>query len=98
MLWGYMTLLSTVPNTPQHEERISLRAYLCGRRYRSGRGRADAWAFLAEAVGDASFPNARSWRELLAYLDGTGRDAETVEAAKVLWRSYLRNAPLEMRR
>jgi hypothetical protein len=92
-----MTLLLNTPSTSQREKRISLREYLRGRRYRSGRGRADAWAFLAEAVGDASFPNARSWRELLAYLEGTGRDTDTVEAAKVLWRSYLRNAPFEIR-
>ena len=80
------------------EKRISLKAYLHGRGYRYGRGRPDTWAFISEAVGDPGFPNARSWRELRDYLQAKGRDEVALGAAKILWRSYLRNAPKEIRR
>ena len=92
-----MSLLLTPRLSPLAEKRISLRAYLLGRGYRYGRGRSDIWAFISEALGDSSFPNARSWGELREYLEAKGGDKVTLDRARVLWRSYLRNAPRHMR-
>ncbi len=93
-----MSLLLNARPGAVSEKRIPLRAYLHGRGYRYGRGRSDIWAFIAEAVGDPAFPNARSWGELRDYLEAKGRDRVTLDTAKVLWRSYLRNAPKDLRR
>ena len=93
-----MSLLLNACPSAVGEKRIPLRAYLHARGYRYGRGRPDIWAFISEAVGDPSFPNARSWGELRDYLEAKGRDRVTLDRAKVLWRSYLRNAPKVVRR
>jgi hypothetical protein len=66
----------------------SFREYVDGRKYDFGRGSAAAWNFIALARGDRHLPDARSWRELEAYLEAAGLPDAQVAAARSVWRSF----------
>ena len=66
----------------------SFHNYVLTRKYDFGRGSAAVWSFIAFARGDAGFPDARSWRELRAYLVAVGVDPQSIEAARTAWRSF----------
>ena len=64
------------------------RDYVHRRRYDFGRGSAAAWSFIALARGDRGLPDAKSWRELEAYLKGAGAPEAQLAAARSVWRSF----------
>ncbi|WP_129794292.1 hypothetical protein [Sphingosinicella sp. CPCC 101087] len=66
----------------------SFREYVDARKYDFGRGSAAAWNFIALARGDRNLPDARSWRELEAYLQTAGLPEAQVAAARSVWRSF----------
>jgi hypothetical protein len=68
---------------------MSFREYIATRRYQFGRGSNEGWAFVARALGDAAFPDVGSWTELRAYLEACGDDLASIDAARVVWNSYL---------
>jgi len=70
----------------------SFRAYVLGRTYDYGRGRADSWAFIAFARGDEEFPEIASLTELRRYV-GDAR-AELLEGATSVWRSFVAHRSL----
>lgn len=74
-------------------ERIGFREYVRRRKYHYGRGNASSWHFIAVARGDPEFPDAASWPELREYLETRDLPPDLMAAARVVWRSYLRNAP-----
>ncbi len=76
---------------------VSFRRYISTRKYHQGRGSHAGWAFIAHALGDAKLPNAASWRELRAYLIGGGAEQGMIEAANIVWRSYLSHISKERR-
>lgn len=68
---------------------LSFRRYILTRRYHGGRGSDKGWAFVAFALGDPKLPNAGSWQELRDYLVEQEIEDRMVEAADIVWRSYL---------
>jgi hypothetical protein len=68
---------------------MSFRDYIRTRRYQFGRGSKAGWLFVARALGDANLPDATSWPELRAYLTQSWEDPAAVDAAQVVWNSYL---------
>ncbi len=75
----------------------SFRRYVSTRRYHQGRGSRAGWAFIAHAFGDPDLPNPSSWRELRAYLTQGGAEQALIEAANIVWRSYLSHISRERR-
>ena len=51
------------------------------------------WAFIARALGDPNLPDARTWAELRDYLQAQGEPPHRIEAARLVWKTYQRNAP-----
>ena len=68
---------------------ISFRRYISTRRYHHGRGSRAGWTFVAHALGDPKLPDAATWEELRAYLAEHGAEQVMLEAANIVWRSYL---------
>lgn len=68
---------------------LSFRRYILTRRYHGGRGSHKGWAFVAFALGDPGLPNAVSWQELRDYLVQQSIEGDMLEAADIVWRSYL---------
>ncbi len=68
---------------------LSFRRYILTRKYHGGRGSDKGWAFVAYALGDPELPNAANWQELRDYLVQRGIEERMVEAAEIVWRSYL---------
>lgn len=68
---------------------MSFLEYLRTRRYQLGRVSERGWKFVASALGDPALPDAQSWRELRAYLERCWDEPAAVDAAQVIWNSYL---------
>lgn len=68
---------------------LSFRRYILTRKYHGGRGSDKGWAFVAFALGDPELPNAGSWQELRNYLVQHEIEERMLEAADIVWRSYL---------
>lgn len=68
---------------------VTFRRYLLTRKYHQGRGSHAGWTFIAYALGEPTLPDATCWHELRAYLAGNGADRALIEAANIVWRSYL---------
>ena len=66
----------------------SFRDYVMTRKYDFGRGSRDGWRFIAFARGARDFPDARSWRELEAYVERRGLAEEFANPARSVWRSF----------
>ena len=45
--------------------------------------------FVDHAVDDPGLPDAKSWEELVAYLNDCDADEGTIEEAKYIWRLYV---------
>lgn len=78
---------------PLRTERIGFHEYLRGRKYDFGRSSPAGWAFIARALGDPNLPDATIWAELRNYLQAQGEPPHTIEAARLVWKTYQRNAP-----
>lgn len=76
---------------------VTFRRYLLTRKYHQGRGSRAGWAFVAYALGEPTLPDATCWHELRAYLAGYGAGPAMIEAANIVWRSYLSHMRRERR-
>jgi hypothetical protein len=63
--------------------------YIRTRRFHHGRGSKAGWLFVVRALGDDALPDASTWQELRTYLQQRWGDPAAIDAAQVVWNSYL---------